>query len=97
MILLESKAMPIIEALAKYAVEQIKEKTDCIVTESDILEELSDKEWIIVGGYAENEEYLLDMNEILSQIDWIISTYTEQSFDTVINEILENEKEKREI
>lgn len=81
MILTETKAKPIIELLIKNAVNTIKEETGVKIPVSEIETELFDMEWIIVGGYIENEEYLLHINTIVDMLDRIVDRIEQSIFD----------------
>ena len=71
MILTEKKAVPVIQLLVKNTVEIIKEETGVDVPEIEIFDELSDIEWIIEAGINENDEYLININTVVNQLDRI--------------------------
>lgn len=73
MILTEKKAVPVIQLLVKNAVEIIKEDTGIEIPKTEIFDDLSDIEWIIEAGIIENDEYLININTVVNQLDRIIS------------------------
>ena len=81
MILTETKAVPVIQLLVKNAVELIKEETGVDVPEVEIFDELSDIEWIIEAGINENDEYLININTVVNQLDRIIDRIEKNIFD----------------
>lgn len=81
MILTEKKAVPVIQLLVKNAVEIIKEDTGVEIPETEIFDDLSDIEWIIEAGIIENEEYLININTVVNQLDRIINRIEKNIFD----------------
>lgn len=81
MVLTEKKAVPVIQLLVKNTVEIIKEKTGVDVPEIEIFDELSDIEWIIEAGINENDEYLININTVVNQLDRIIDRIKKSIFD----------------
>ena len=81
MVLPESKAVPVIQLLVKNAVELIKEETGVDIPEIEIFDELSDIEWIIEAGIIENDEYLININTVVNQLDRIIDRIEKNIFD----------------
>lgn len=81
MVLPESKAVPVIQLLVKNAVELIKEDTGVDVPEIEIFDELTDIEWIIEAGIIENDEYLININTVVNQLDRIINRIEKNIFD----------------
>lgn len=81
MVLTEKKAVPVIQLLVKNAVEIIKEDTGVSVPEIEIFDELTDIEWIIEAGIIENEEYLININTVVNQLDRIINRIEKNIFD----------------
>lgn len=81
MVLPESKAVPVIQLLVKNAVELIKEDTGVDVPETEIFDDLSDIEWIIQAGFIDNDEYLININTVVNQLDRIIDRIEKNIFD----------------
>ena len=81
MILTETKAKPIVDLLIKNVVDTIEQETGVKIPVSEIETELFNMEWIIVGGYVENEEYLLHINTIVDMLDRIIDRIEKNIFD----------------
>lgn len=81
MILTEKKAVPVIQLLVKNAVEIIKEDTGVEIPEAEIFDDLSDIEWIIEAGIIENDEYLININTVVNQLDRIINRIKKNIFD----------------
>lgn len=81
MVLPESKAVPVIQLLVKNAVELIKEETGVDVPEIEIFDELTDIEWIIEAGIIENDEYLININTVVNQLDRITDRIEKNIFD----------------
>lgn len=81
MILTEKKAVPVIQLLVKNAVELIKEDTGVDIPETEIFDDLSDIEWIIEAGIIENDEYLININTVVNQLDRIINRIEKNIFD----------------
>ena len=81
MVLPERKAVPVIQLLVKNTVEIIKEETGVDVPEIEIFDELSDIEWIIEAGINENDEYLININTVVNQLDRITDRIEKNIFD----------------
>lgn len=81
MVLPENKAVPVIQLLVKNAVELIKKETGVDVPEIEIFDELSDIEWIIEAGIIENDEYLININTVVNQLDRIANRIEKNIFD----------------
>lgn len=81
MVLPENKAVPVIQLLVKNAVEIIKEDTGVEIPETEIFDDLSDIEWIIAAGIIENDEYLININTVVNQLDRIIDRIEKNIFD----------------
>lgn len=81
MILTETKAKPIIDLLIKNAVDTIEQETGVKIPVSEIETELFDMEWIVVGGYIENEEYLFHINTVVDMLDRIVDRIEQNIFD----------------
>ena len=81
MVLTEKKAVPVIQLLVKNAVELIKEDTGVDIPETEIFDDLSDIEWIIAAGIIENDEYLININTVVNQLDRIIDRIEKNIFD----------------
>ena len=81
MVLTEKKAVPVIQLLVKNAVELIKEETGVDIPEIEIFDELTDIEWIIEAGINENDEYLININTVVNQLDRIIDRTEKNIFN----------------
>lgn len=81
MVLTEKKAVPVIQLLVKNAVELIKEETGVDIPEIEIFDELTDVEWIIEAGIIENDEYLININTVVNQLDRITNRIKKNIFD----------------
>ena len=81
MVLPESKAVPVIQLLVKNTAEIIKEETGVDVPEIEIFDELTDIEWIIKAGIIENDEYLININTVVNQLDRITDRIEKNIFD----------------
>lgn len=81
MVLTEKKAVPVIQLLVKNTVELIKEDTGVDIPEAEIFDDLTDIEWIIDAGIIENDEYLININTVVNQLDRIIDRIEKNIFD----------------
>ena len=81
MILTETKAKPIVDLLIKNAVDTIEQETGVKIPVSEIEEEIFDAEWIICGGYDENDEFLLHLNSLVNHLDVIMDRIEQNIFD----------------
>ena len=81
MILAETKAKPIVDLLIKNAVDTIEEETGVKIPVSEVEEEVFDAEWIICGGYNENDEFLLHLNSLVDYLDIVIDRIEQNIFD----------------
>lgn len=81
MILSEKKAVPVIQLLVKNTVEIIKEETGVEIPEIEIFDELSDIEWIITSGIIEGDEYMININSVVNQLDRITDKIEKNIFD----------------
>lgn len=81
MILSEKKAKPIVDLLIKNAVDTIEQETGVKIPVSEIEEEVFDAEWIICGGYNDNDEFLLHLNSFVDYLDIIMDRIEQNIFD----------------
>ena len=71
-ILPESDAMPIVKKWISNAVKTIYIATGETIEDDYILSRLTDCDWIICGGYTENNEFLVDMEAAKRTLDNIV-------------------------
>ena len=70
-----SEANPIIDLWIEQAAGIIETITGVKPETEDLLYELADCEWIICGGFAEDEEELIDMESALRQLSYIVERW----------------------
>ena len=73
-ILPESKAMPIFNEWISKAGKTIYIATGETIEGGYLMERLTDSDWIICGGYSENDEYLVNMAAARRTLDNIVKS-----------------------